>query len=103
MQAFVEFAVRGLVSNPGDVVVTGSEKDGSTTFEVRVNSDDMGKVIGREGQTINIIRSLLQAGAARKGVRCSVELVDENGCRRESRPERPQERQFDRGTRARRR
>ena len=103
MQAFVEFVVRGLVSNPDEVVVASSEKDGSTLFEVRVNPDDMGKVIGREGQTINIIRSLLQAGASRKGVRCAVELVDENGSRRESRPERLQERRFDRGIRGRRR
>ncbi len=102
MQAFVEYVIKGLVANPGEVVVAASEKDGSTLFEVRVNPEDMGKVIGREGQTINIIRSLLQVGAARKGVRCSVELIDENGTRRESRDVRPRERGGDRGFRGRR-
>lgn len=103
MQAFVEYVIKGLVANPGEVVVAASEKDGSTLFEVRVNPDDMGKVIGREGQTINIVRSLLQVGAARQGVRCSVELIDENGTRRESRDSRPRERGGDLGFRGRRR
>ncbi len=92
MQAFVEYVVKGLVANPDDVVVAATVKDGASLYEVRVNSDDMGKVIGREGQTINIIRSLLQVGGSRKNVRCSVELVDETGARREARVERPRER-----------
>jgi predicted RNA-binding protein YlqC (UPF0109 family) len=103
MQAFVEYVFKGLVASPEQVVVAASEKNGSTVFEVRVGADDMGRVIGREGQTINIIRSLLQVGAAKTGVRCALELVDENGVRRETRPDRPPERRAGRGFRDRRR
>lgn len=103
MQAFVEYVIKGLVPNPDQVVVSALEKDGATVFEVRVSPEDMGKVIGREGQTINIIRSLLQVGASHKGQRCSLDLIDENGARRESRPERPRERRGGSGFRDRRR
>jgi predicted RNA-binding protein YlqC (UPF0109 family) len=79
MQAFLEYVVKGLVNNPDDVAVTPVEKNGMTIFEVRVNPEDMGRVIGKQGVTINAIRSLLQAGSARKGLRCMLEIVDSTG------------------------
>jgi len=86
MQAFLEYVVKGLVPHPDAVVVNPVERDGSTVYEIRLEQADMGKIIGREGQTINVIRSLLQAGAVRKGLRCSVEVLDENGQGRVERP-----------------
>jgi uncharacterized protein len=86
MQAFLEYVVKGLVPNPDSVVVTPVERNGNTVYEIRLEQADMGKIIGREGQTINVIRSLLQAGAAQKGLRCSVEVLDENGQGRVERP-----------------
>ncbi len=86
MQAFLEYVVKGLVPDPDSVAVTAAERDGATVYEIRLSQADMGKIIGREGQTINVIRSLLQAGAVRKGLRCSVEVLDEHG---QGRPERP--------------
>ncbi|MFN3410359.1 MAG: KH domain-containing protein [Limisphaerales bacterium] len=77
MQAFVEYVVKGLVQHPDQVSVTPVERGGQTIFEVRLAPTDAGRVIGRQGQTINAIRGVLQAGAARKGLRCSLELVDE--------------------------
>jgi predicted RNA-binding protein YlqC (UPF0109 family) len=76
MQAFLEYVVKGLVSRPDDVTVTPVEKNGLTVYEVRVSPDDMGRIIGKQGVTINAIRSLLQAGSARKGLRCMLEVVD---------------------------
>jgi predicted RNA-binding protein YlqC (UPF0109 family) len=76
MQAFLEYVVKGLVQYPDEVTVTPVESSGQTIFELRLNSSDAGRVIGRQGQTINAIRSLLQAGSAKKGLRCSLELVD---------------------------
>jgi predicted RNA-binding protein YlqC (UPF0109 family) len=37
----------------------------------------VGKIIGRQGMTINAIRSLLLAGSAKKGMRCTVEIVED--------------------------
>jgi predicted RNA-binding protein YlqC (UPF0109 family) len=48
-----------------------------TVYELRMNPSDVGRIIGREGVTINAIRSLLTAGSAKKGLRCSLEIVEE--------------------------
>jgi hypothetical protein len=77
MQAFLEFVVKGLVQNPGAVTVTPVERKGQTVYELRLDPQDVGKIIGRQGLTINAIRSLLLVGAAKKGVRCSLEIVEE--------------------------
>jgi len=77
MQAFLETVIRGMVQNPDDVGITPHERKGETVYEVRVHPSDIGRLVGRRGNTINAIRTLLTAGAARKGVRCSLELVDE--------------------------
>lgn len=77
MQAFLDYVVKGLVDRPDAVTVTPVERNGLTIFELRVHPTDMGKIIGRQGATIQAIRSLMQVGAARKGLRCSVEIVEE--------------------------
>jgi predicted RNA-binding protein YlqC (UPF0109 family) len=77
MQAFLEFVVKGLVQNPAAVTVTPVERTGLTVYELRLDPQDVGKIIGRQGLTINAIRSLLLAGSAKKGLRCSVEIVEE--------------------------
>jgi predicted RNA-binding protein YlqC (UPF0109 family) len=77
MQAFLEYVVKGLVQYPEAVTVTPVEREGTTVFELRMHSQDVGKIIGRQGMTINAIRSLLLAGSARKGLRCTLEIVEE--------------------------
>ncbi len=77
MQAFLEYVVKGLVSHPGEVTVTPVAREGTTIYELRMHPEDVGKVIGRQGMTINAIRALLLAGSAKKGVRCSLEIVEE--------------------------
>jgi uncharacterized protein len=89
MQPFLEYVIKGLVPNSDAVVIVPVEREGSTVYQIRLNQSEMGKIIGREGQTINVIRSLLQAGASRKGLRCSVDVLDENGQGRSERLERP--------------
>jgi hypothetical protein len=77
MQAFLEYVVKGLVSHPDAVTVTPVVKDVLTIYELRVHPDDVGKVIGRQGMSINAIRSLLLAGSAKKALRCSLEIVED--------------------------
>ena len=78
MQSFLEFVVKGIVQNPDDVTVTPVERNGLTIYELRLNSSDVGRVIGRQGVTINALRSLLLAGSAKKGLRCALEIVEED-------------------------
>jgi len=81
MQAFLEYVVKGLVPHPEAVSVTPVERAGTTVYELRLHPEDVGKVIGRQGMTINAIRSLLLAGSAKQGLRCSLEIVEEQAAR----------------------
>jgi len=77
MQAFLEYVVKGLVEHPDHVTITPVEHNGMTVYELRLDPEDVGRIIGRQGVTINAIRSLLLAGSARKGMRCAVEIVED--------------------------
>ena len=52
-------------------------REGTTVYELRLDPQDVGKIIGRQGMTINAIRSLLLAGSAKKGLRCTLEIVED--------------------------
>jgi uncharacterized protein len=96
MQTFLDFIVKGLVNHPEAVTVTEVPKEGMTIYEVRMHPDDVGKVIGRQGITINAIRSLLLAGSAKRGLRCTMEIVEEGpGGERKPRQDRGQDRERD--------
>jgi predicted RNA-binding protein YlqC (UPF0109 family) len=77
MQAFLEFVVRGLVQHPEEVTITPVQRNGMTIYELRLNESDVGRIIGRQGMTINAIRTLLLAGSAKQGLRCAVEIVED--------------------------
>ena len=63
-----------LVDDPAGVKVREREKDGVLELELSVGGDDRGRVIGQRGRTAGAIRTLLEAVAARRGVRCEVDI-----------------------------
>lgn len=77
MQAFLEYVVKGLVDRPDAVTVTPVEQGGLTLYELRMHPTDVGKIIGKQGATIQAIRSLTQVGAAKRGIRCAVEIIED--------------------------
>ena len=77
MQEFLELVVNGLVEHAEEVKVAPVERNGLTIYELRLHPSDVGRVIGRQGTTINAIRSLLLAGSAKKGIRCMLEIVED--------------------------
>ena len=77
MQAFLEYVVKGLVEHPDQVTITPLDRNGLTVYELRLNPADVGRIIGRQGATINAIRSLLLAGSAKKGLRCTLEIIED--------------------------
>src|SRR3954471_20673951 len=91
MEAFLAYVVKNLVDRPDAVSITPVQENNLTIFEVRVHPTDMGKIIGRQGATINAIRALLLVGSAKRGLRCALEVIEEGGERRE-RPERSERR-----------
>jgi predicted RNA-binding protein YlqC (UPF0109 family) len=76
MQAFLEFVVRNLVDFPDDVVVGVRAGQGKTVYELRVNRSDVGKLVGKSGQTIDAIRSLVVAASSKTGERTQVEILE---------------------------
>lgn len=73
----VESVIRPLIDNPDDLVIDAREtEDGSIFVEVRVNEEDAGKVIGRQGRVIKAIRTLARAAASFTNTHVDVELLD---------------------------
>ena len=76
MKEFIETIVKALVDNPDQVDVTEISGSRTTVYELRVAQGDLGKVIGKSGQTAKSIRILLSAAAARKGKRAVLEILE---------------------------
>ncbi len=68
--------VQTLVDNPDQVQVTEIEAVYTTVLELRVAKEDMGKVIGKQGKTVNAIRTLLYAASGKAGKRYVLEIVE---------------------------
>ncbi len=80
MKDLIEYIVKAIVDNPDDVDVRQVTGNKVVVVEVRVASDDVGKVIGREGRIANALRIIAKAAAIKDGLRASVEIIppDEN-------------------------
>ena len=77
MKDLIEFLARALVDAPDQVSVESYEDDdGTVVYEVRVAEDDVGKVIGRSGRTVNALRAVVRAASMRDGRRVLVDVVD---------------------------
>ena len=76
MKEFVETIIKALVDNPEAVVLKEIEGERTTVFEVRVGPGDMGKVIGKGGQTAKAIRTIIMAISAKKGKRAELEILE---------------------------
>ena len=72
----VEFMVRSLVDNPEEVSVNVIEGEKSTILELHVASEDVGKVIGKQGRIAKAIRTILSASATKDGKRATLESLD---------------------------
>jgi predicted RNA-binding protein YlqC (UPF0109 family) len=77
MDDLLAYLARALVDDPDKVSVDSyDEEDGSLVLELHVAEDDVGKVIGRNGRTINALRTVVRASSVRLGRRVLVDVVD---------------------------
>jgi hypothetical protein len=76
MKEFVEYIAKNLVDHPEAVVVTEVDGEKTIVYELRVGDGDLGKVIGRKGQTAKSIRTLLTAASAKRGKRAVLEILE---------------------------
>jgi uncharacterized protein len=77
VRSLVEFMAKALVDKPEAVELRVTPSDTGVLYELKVAPDEVGKVIGREGRTINALRTVLQHAAEKKGEQARLEILDE--------------------------
>ncbi len=76
MKEFLEFVIRHLVEFPDEVMLSEVANGKTTVFRLQMRQSDVGRIIGRNGQTIHAIRALLASSASRHGQRATLEIVE---------------------------
>jgi uncharacterized protein len=77
VEELVTFLARALVDRPDQVELRAQAVDGGTVLELKVAPEDVGKVIGRDGRTINAMRAVLAVAALRRGAKVRLEVLDD--------------------------
>ena len=75
MKELLEKIAKSLVDNPDEVSVTEVNTDESLVLELRVDEEDMGKVIGKQGRIAKAIRVVMKAIAIKENKRVVVEII----------------------------
>jgi uncharacterized protein len=73
----IEYIAKALVDRPDQVELRTVAGEGGKVFELKVAPEDVGKVIGRDGRTVNAMRTLLASLAQRKGEKIRLEILDD--------------------------
>jgi len=76
MKEFIEYIVKHLVDKPEEVQVNEVDGERTVVYELRVGEGDMGKIIGRRGQTAKSLRTILAAASAKTGKRAVLEILE---------------------------
>jgi len=77
MTKLVEAIAKSLVDRPENVVVTETSTRQGTVIQLKVDPDDMGKVIGKQGRIAKALRVVVKAAATRDNKKVTVEIVKE--------------------------
>lgn len=84
-QQFLEYVVKALVEKPEDVKIERAVDEMGVLLTLKVHQDDMGKVIGRSGQTAKAIRTILRVVGMKNDARVNLKIEEpEGGMRAES-------------------
>ena len=95
-QTFIDFTVKALVDHPDDVKTERTIDERGVLITLHVNPEDMGQIIGREGQTARSLRTLLRVVGAKNNARVNLKIYEPEG----SRPDRPRRERSDRSERS---
>ncbi|OFW55751.1 MAG: hypothetical protein A2W01_10315 [Candidatus Solincola sediminis] len=76
MVELLEYLAKALVDSPEMVEVTSVEGERSTILQLRVDPEDVGKVIGKRGRIAQAMRTLIKASATKEGRNAIVEIID---------------------------
>lgn len=78
-QEFLEFVVKGLVDHPEDVKIDRTVDEMGVLLTLDLNAEDMGKVIGRSGNTAKAIRTLLRVVGMKNNARVNLKINEPVG------------------------
>jgi len=76
MKSLVELMAKSLVDKPEEVAVAEVDGERTTVFELRVAASDIGKVIGKQGNTARAMRTILSAAGNKLGKRFVLEILE---------------------------
>ena len=76
MKELVEIMAKALVDRPEQVNVTEISTKGTSVIELRAAKDDLGKIIGKRGQNVQAMRTILNAASRKLNKRVILELID---------------------------
>ena len=76
---FVEYIVKQIVDHPEDVEVTRTVDEMGVLITLKVNKDDMGKIIGKSGQTAKSLRILLRVIGSKNNARVNLKIIEPDG------------------------
>ncbi len=82
-QEFLEFVIKGLVEHPADVKITRVVDEMGVLLTLDLNAEDMGKVIGRSGNTAKAIRTLLRVVGMKHNARVNLKINEPAGGKRD--------------------
>ena len=77
MEEFLRFLILNLIGNPEGMELTELHGPHKTLFRLKLPPAEIGKMIGKQGRTIESIRNLLSAAAARHGEKATLQIVEE--------------------------
>lgn len=75
-QEFLETTVKAIVEKPEEVSTTRKTDEMGVLITLKVDPSDMGKVIGREGNTAKALRTLLRVVGMKNNARVNLKIVD---------------------------
>ncbi len=75
MKALVEYIAKSIVNDPEAVNVDEETNEEGITLKLRVADDDKGRIIGKQGQIAQAMRTLLRVKAAKASTRVRLEIV----------------------------
>jgi len=85
---FVEYVVRAIVDHPDDVQLERTVDEMGVLISLKINQEDMGQVIGRQGSTAKSIRTLLRVIGAKNNARVNFKIIEPEGSTRNERNDR---------------
>ncbi len=90
LKELTEYLIKSLADHPDEVELSEREEDDTVLIELRISQEDLGKIIGKNGNTINAIRTVLQTAASSHKKRAKLEVLGQTDIPEEKNGEEPE-------------